>query len=353
MTGRLGVSYAPTLNYSARVTIPATEGAPLLSQIELLTSLAPLVEDNLHLLLPMEKAWQPSDYVPDLGDPDWQDQMLAFREAAADLSDELLVVLVGDMVTEEALPNYAVSLNLIARDETGVSAGPWSKWLRGWSGEENRHGDLLNAFLRLTGRVDMRAVEVTVHHLIANGFSPRAHPDLYAGLIYTAFQERATKISHGRVGRLASEHGDGNLTRICAKIAGDESRHEEFYTRIMSAVFERDAPQAVLIFRNMLRRVITMPGRLMYDGRDPDLFDHFAAVAQRLDVYTAYDYAQIVEHLVQRWKIATLGLSGAAASAQEFLCRQAERLGSTAPAIQEKANASPAASFSWIRGRKA
>jgi acyl-[acyl-carrier-protein] desaturase len=321
--------------------------------MELLSSLAPVVETNLQLLLPIEKAWQPSDYLPDLSIPDWQDRLVPFREASAGLSDELLVVLVGDMVTEEALPNYAVHLNLIARDETGVGPDPWSKWLRGWTGEENRHGDLLNAFLRLTGRVDMRAVEVTVHHLIVNGFSPRAHPDLYAGLIYTAFQERATKISHGRVGRLASEHGDQNLAKICGKIAGDESRHEEFYTRMMGEVFERDPGQAALIFRKMLRRVIAMPGRLMYDGMDPDLFDHFSAVALRLGVYTAYDYAQIVEHLVERWKIATLSLSGPAAAAQEYLCGLTERLGSAADAIQEKANASPPARFSWIRGREA
>ena len=38
---------------------------------------------------------------------------------------------------------------------------------------------------------------------------------------------------------------------------------------------------------SMLRRVIAMPGRLMFDGRDHNLFDHFAAVAQRLGVYTA------------------------------------------------------------------
>ena len=90
------------------------------------------------------------------------------------ISDELLVVLVGDMVTEEALPSYAVSLNGLVRDHEGTSPAPWARWLRGWTAEENRHGDLLNAYLRLTGRVDMRAVERTIHHLIANGFNPRS-----------------------------------------------------------------------------------------------------------------------------------------------------------------------------------
>ena len=58
--------------------------------------------------------------------------------------------------------------------------------------------------MRLTGRVDMRAVEQTVHYLLARGFEARAFPDLYAGLVYTAFQERATYISHNNVGKLAA-----------------------------------------------------------------------------------------------------------------------------------------------------
>src|SRR5947199_5790116 len=117
----------------------------------------------------------------------------------------VLLILIGDMVTEEALPSYAIQLNLIAEDDKGDSPEPWAQWLRGWTAEENRHGDLLNAFLRLTGRVDMRSIEVTIQHLLSRGFEPRAYPDLYGGLVYTAFQERATKISHNNTGKLAAE----------------------------------------------------------------------------------------------------------------------------------------------------
>ena len=51
---------------------------------------------------------------------------------------------------------------LNAENFTGTDPSPWSRWLRGWTSEENRHGDLLNAYLRLTGRVDMRSIELTV-----------------------------------------------------------------------------------------------------------------------------------------------------------------------------------------------
>jgi acyl-[acyl-carrier-protein] desaturase len=339
--------------YTCAVAIPAFDEFRVHSQLDLLQSLATIVEENLSLLAPIDAAWQPSDYLPDLTSPDWRDQLGRFRAPAEALSDEVLVVLVGDMVTEEALPNYAISLNLIAGDGTGSSPDPWAKWMRGWTSEENRHGELLSAFLRLTGRVNMRAVEVTVHHLIANGFNPRAYPDPYAGLVYTSFQERATKVSHARVGKLAAAQGDEHLARICGKIAGDESRHEMFYTRMMGEVITRDPERSVLIFKEMMRRVIAMPGRLMSDGKDPDLFDHFAAVAQRLGVYTVHDYAQIIRHLVATWKIASLRLTGKAAAAQESLCAQAERIESVADSVAEEAARQPPARFSWVHDRMA
>ena len=171
-----------------------------------------------------------------------------------------------------------MALNLLAEDETGTEATGWARWLRGWTSEENRHGDLLNAYLRLTGRVNMRSVEVTIHHLLTTGFNPRAYPDPYGGLVYTAFQERATKISHANVARRSMALGDTNLNRICLKIAGDESRHESFYTKMMSCVMDEDPSGGILVFNRLMRQIIDMPGRLMFDGKDPDLFEHFAVV---------------------------------------------------------------------------
>ena len=343
------------LNCAARIPTLALspDDASVDAQLELLQSMSGFVKENLNLLLPVEEAWQPTDYLPDMEAEDWREQLEAFRAPTTQLSDELLVVVVGDMVTEEALPNYAVSLNLLANDKTGTSDDPWAVWLRSWTAEENRHGDLLNAFLRLTGRVNMRSIEKTIHNLIADGFNPRAYPDPYAGLIYTSFQERATKISHMNVGKICVKEGNTQLGAICKRIAGDESRHEAFYTRMMGEVMKQDPERGVLIFRQMLRRIIAMPGRLMDDGQDPDLFDHFSNTAQRLNVYTVMDYAGIVRHLVKTWNVASLSLNDKAANAQNFLCAQAERLESLAEAMAEDLAKQPLATFSWINGRKA
>ncbi len=319
---------------------------------EVLAGMQGTVADNLSILGDVEKMWQPSDYLPDMTSEDWRERLQAFREPAESVSDELLIVLVGDMVTEEALPSYSVSLNRLARDKEGDSPKPWAKWLRGWTAEENRHGDLLNAYLRMTGRVDMRAVEVTVHHLLSSGFNTGSGDEPYSGLVYTSFQERATKISHRNVGRLVNAEGDHNLAKICLRIAGDESRHELFYTRMMNHVLDLDPQGGMLAIRGVIRGLIAMPGKLMYDGKDPDLFDHFAVVAQRTGVYTVRDYADILDHLVKVWHIADRIVTGKAALAQDYLCRQAELYHRMAERYEHRIAQEPRIGFSWIYDRE-
>ena len=59
----------------------------------------------------------------------------------------------------------------------------------------------------------------------------------YRGFIYTSFQERATKISHGNVGKLLAGAGDQFGAKICARIAGDEARHSPPSPRTPAAPF--------------------------------------------------------------------------------------------------------------------
>lgn len=308
------------------------------------------VAAQLHLLAPVERSWQPTDFLPDLAAEDWMERLARFRDDASRLPDDLLVVLVGNMVTEEALPNYTTRLARVAKDPTGADDAPWARWLRGWTAEENRHGDLLNAYLRLTGRVDMRAVELTVHRLIRDGFAPDDEND-YAGMVYTSFQERATRLAHGNLARLALGYGEEGLARICRKIAGDEARHEAFYTGVVSELFERDPEEAMLAYRSMLRRVIAMPGSRMSDGHSADLFGDYAAVASRCGAYTTRDYASIIRHLNAAWGVERRSFTGRAARAQDYVCRQPERYEDLAGEIEDRVSGRPPAPFSWLYGR--
>jgi acyl-[acyl-carrier-protein] desaturase len=323
------------------------------SRFEVIKGMEKFVGENIDSLLkPVNESWQPNDLLPDMTSENWKDLLNDFREKSINLSDELLVVLVGDMVTEEALPTYQTWLNRLSgiTDTTGASDSPWAKWSRGWTAEENRHGDLLNKYLYLTGRVDMRAVEVTIHNLIKNGFDPKTENDPYLGFIYTSFQERATKISHSNVGRLALKAGEEKLQKICGLIAGDEARHEKAYRLFMQKIFELDPIQAILSFAKMMKIKITMPAILMHDEKDNNLYTKFSNVAQKLGVYTAKDYADIISNLVKGWNIENLkGLSDIAAKAQDYLCNLSERY----LAVAERLSfAGSAEKFSWIYDRE-
>ena len=58
-------------------------------------------------LKPIETNWQRSDFLPDASDQEmFFAQIKELQEGAQGLSYDLLTVLVGDTITEEALPSY-------------------------------------------------------------------------------------------------------------------------------------------------------------------------------------------------------------------------------------------------------
>lgn len=328
--------------------------------VEVINDIAPIagaMVDEI-LLETGEASWQPQDFLPDLAKEGWEEEVKELREMASEIPDDVMVVLVGDMVTEEALPTYQTLLNTFegCDDPTGDSDSPWAKWSRGWTSEENRHGDLLNKYLYLSGKCDMRAIEVTIQHLITSGFNPDAQKDPYRGFVYTSFQERATKVSHSNVGRLAGKSGDSNLKRICAKIAGDEARHEKAYQTFSQEILNRDPDGLIMTFGDMMRGQIVMPAELMTDGVDTNLYENFSAVAQKLGVYTAIDYADIIGHLVKRWDLENVeGLSSEAEKERDYICKLPDRyrkLAERSMNRKKKVNEEdPAVAFSWIHGR--
>jgi len=282
------------------------------------------------VLVDPDDCWQPTDFLPDMTQEDALDQVKLLRERAAGIPDTIITSLIGNMITEEALPSYQTYFNLLTgvNDEGSLlSPSGWVRWSKAWTAEENRHGDLLNKYLYLSGRADMKKVEQTIHRLIYNGFDPKSEKDPYQALIYTSFQERATKVSHVNTGKLADKAGDDVLSRICKTIAGDEARHEKAYKSFMSEVFKIDPNGAMLAFETMMRKQIVMPAVLMGKGsNNPNLFDQFSAITQKIGVYTGWDYARIIDHLVKLWDVENVtGLNDVASKAQDYLAGLASR----------------------------
>ncbi|WP_154853984.1 acyl-ACP desaturase [Cyclobacterium xiamenense] len=307
------------MNKSENINYELEKNAEVISQLDDFVT-----ETVKTTLMDPDDCWQPTDFLPDMTQPDALDQVKLLRKRAAEIPDTIITSLVGNMITEEALPSYQTYFNMLAGiNEEGslTSERGWVQWTKAWTAEENRHGDLLNKYLYLSGRADMRKVEQTIHRLIYNGFDPRSEKDPYQAIIYTSFQERATKISHVNTGKLADKAGDLVLGKICKQIAGDEARHEKAYKSFMTEIFEIDPSGAMLAFEKMMRKQIVMPAVLMGEGgNNPSIFDQFSAITQKVGIYTGWDYARIIDHLVKLWKVETVtGLTDVAAKAQEYL----------------------------------
>ncbi|WP_394799946.1 acyl-ACP desaturase [Hymenobacter translucens] len=299
------------------------------SRREVLQHLESFLTENLDSFLKkVEDSWQPADYLPDARNESFLNEVRQLQERAQGLSYDLLAVLIGDTITEEALPNYEAWL--IAMDD--INRDPnngWARWMRGWTSEENRHGDLLNRYLYLCGRVNMREFETSTQFLIADGFDLGTGQDPYRAFVYTSYQETATNISHRRVGQLARKAGDDQLSKICGMIAGDEARHARVYKSFVEKIFEVDQSEMMLAFEDMMRKKIVMPAHYMREmGVDiGKTFGHFTDAAQRLGVYTSSDYTDILDGLLTDWKIASItGLTDQAEKARDYVMALPNRL---------------------------
>ena len=279
-------------------------------------------------LIPVEKIWQPTDLLPDSEKETFFEEVKELREIAKDLPYDFWVVLVGDTITEEALPTYESWLIEVEGVDNEGRNG-WSRWVKNWTGEENRHGDVLSKYLYLSGRVNMREIEMTTQHLINDGFDIGTGRDPYKNFVYTSFQELATYISHNRVAQMAKKYGDNKLSKMCKLIAGDEMRHHMAYSEFINQIFKVDPSEMMLAFQYMMKQKVVMPAHFLRESgqKISSAFEHFSDSAQRIGVYTAHDYVDIMQKLIEKWEIDKInGLTDEAEKARDFLMKLPARM---------------------------
>lgn len=291
------------------------------------------LESKIHsfvdeFLIPIEKIWQPTDFLPNPQGDNFIEEVKEIREISKELDDDFWTVLIGDTITEEALPTYESWL----MDLDGVKQDPdngWAKWVRAWTAEENRHGDVLNKYLYLSGRVNMKEVEISTQHLIADGFDIGTSTDPYKNFVYTSFQELATYVSHNNVAKIARKKGHKLLARMSKIIAGDEMRHHKAYTAFVKEIFKIDPSEMMLAFEKMMKHKIVMPAMHLRESFNAkgSMFDDFSTVAQRIGVYTGFDYVDILRKLINEWEIDKVtDLTEEAEKARDYLMRLPDRM---------------------------
>jgi len=300
-------------------------------------------------LKPIDTIWQPADLLPDSSGSDFFAEVKELQQSAKELPYDLVAVLIGDTITEEALPTYQSWLSMV-EGGSGKQDGGWLQWTRQWTSEENRHGDLLNKYLYLSGRVNMRMMEVSTQYLIADGFDIGTGHDPYRNFIYTSFQELATNVSHRRVASQAKKSGNALLSKMCGVIASDEARHAKAYSNFITEIFKVDPNEAMLAFEDMMRKKIVMPAHFLREMglKIGQTFGHFTDAAQRLGIYTAVDYVDILKDLIAEWHIESMeDLEETGEKARDYIMNLPDRLLKVAdrmktPVLDYK--------FTWING---
>jgi acyl-[acyl-carrier-protein] desaturase len=283
-----------------------------------------VVEAKFQATKDPRESWAPTDFIPDFSSETWHEDVQELQASAQRISDAHFMSIAGNMITEEGLPCFLtwINQNDHIADRSGVDDHPWAKWARAWTAEENKHGDVLHKYLYLSGRVDMRAVEESIGDFLRNGFTTRTLNNPYRGMVFTSFQERATRISHGRIAEAARAAGDTKLAKLSQVVAADEGRHEAVYQSFVKEILNQDPNQMLDDIMETMKTGIVMP----FSATGKESHQFFSKVTEAIGMYTYEDYIEILEFLIKRWEIESLqGLNEQGAAAQEYLCKLPER----------------------------
>src|SRR3984893_16601234 len=160
-------------------------------QTALLHDLEPVVEQNLERHLSVVRPWLPHDYVPwsrgrdfaFLGGEDWVPDDSPLDPVAK-------AALVVNLLTEDNLPSYHHEIaSRFGRD------GAWGTWVNQWTAEEGRHAICIRDYLHVTRGVDPGRLEGDRMATMRAGYRSGRDTALQS-LVYVAFQELATRVSH-------------------------------------------------------------------------------------------------------------------------------------------------------------
>ena len=285
-------------------------------QIEVLRAAEGFVRKQIEAHLSRRKLWFPNELQPaDSGSTPEDDVLVSrMREAARGIPAAVLVALALNLLTEEGLPHFH---RLIAVHMGNDS--PWVEWNNLWTAEEDRHGCAIRDYVRDARLYSMTELEKLQYKYLEAGFEPDWERDPYRLLAYTSLQEKATQVSHSNTGRAAAGI-EPRLQRVLAHISGDESRHYMFYRAAFGEVLERDPNQALVSLQKVTLG-FEMPGHTVAG------FDTMSDVIRRANIFGPRQYQEIVEELLEHWKIGALtGLDAVGEEARDKLMKVPKRL---------------------------
>ncbi|MGK8510141.1 acyl-ACP desaturase [Nocardia asiatica] len=262
----------------------------LLTDRELLESLAVDVELLLRKHVDVADGWQPHDFVPwddgrnfaFLGGTDWAPEQ-------SQLSDTAKLALTVSVLIADNLPSYHREIGKYLR------TGAWWRWVGRWTAEENRHEIMIRNYLMVTRSVDPVELErLRMEHMTKGFRRPAMH--LLDVLANCAFEEAASAVRHRNIAALGE---NPQVTAIAERIALDDELQSVFFADLVSAALDLVPDQTM---RAIADRVagFEVPTVALPDGRGSD------AVLAEAGIYDRAKEDELVfAPLLRRWNIFT------------------------------------------------
>ncbi|ATL65929.1 acyl-ACP desaturase [Nocardia terpenica] len=262
-----------------------------LTQLEILTELEPVAEQNLNRHLSMAKDWHPHDYVPwdegrnfaDLGGVAWDPSQSRLSEVAK-------IAMITNLLTEDNLPSYHREIS-----ENFSQEGAWGTWVGRWTAEENRHSIVIRDYLVVTRGVDPVALErARMIHMTNGVAAPAEWGGFLQNVAYVTFQELATRVSHRNTGKVCD---DPIADRMLQRVAADENLHMIFYRSLCGAGLDLVPDQAIEAIVKVLTHFV-MPGTGMPNWR------RNGVTMAKHGIYDLRQHLeQVVEPVLENWNI--------------------------------------------------
>lgn len=260
----------------------------LLTDRELLESLAPAVEENLRRHIDAADGWQPHDYVPwddgrnfgFLGGTDWE-------PAQSELGEVARLALTVSVLIADNLPSYHREVAKY------LTTGPWWRWVGRWTAEENRHEIMIRNYLMVTRAVDPVELErMRMEHMTTGFRRPALH--LIDVLAACALEEQAAAVRHRNIAALGE-----NLivTALADRIAADDELQSEFFANLVAAALDLAPDQAMRAIADQVA-AFAVPELTLADGRNS------TAVLAEAGVYDPAREPELVfAPLLTRWNV--------------------------------------------------
>jgi acyl-[acyl-carrier-protein] desaturase len=255
----------------------------------LMAELEPVVKENWDRHLSTAGFWCAHDFVPFdrgenfkmLGGRDWDRSQVTLPKHITDALEIFLI-------TKDNLSAYHREFV-----EHFILEEAWGNWIGRWTAEENLHAIAVREYLVVTRDIDPTANEaVRVEHVM-KGYRADALSRIET-LVFMALRERTHALF---CRRLAEQIEEPTLRALIATIAGDEERHEEYFSNLVRACLRIEPEET-------FAAVASRAAEMHVVGADIDAYQDKVANVAEAGIFDENVLRQCVSDSITSWGLA-------------------------------------------------